>query len=58
MSLWEGLEAGRVYPGGGSLKKFVKVLGFWDFVLSIKMALFERSEFDIFMIAFSKISES
>ena len=53
----EYVEAGRVYPDVGSLKKFVKVLGFWDFVLSIKMALFERSEFDIFMIAFSKISE-
>ena len=58
MSLWEGLEAGRVYPGVGSLKRFVKVLRFWDFALSIKMALSERSEFDIFMIAFSKISES
>ena len=58
MSLWEGLEAGRVYPDVGSLKKFVKVLRFWDFALSIKMALSERSEFDIFMIAFSKISES
>ena len=44
-----------VYPRGGSLKKFVKVLRFWDFALSIKMALSERSEFDIFMIAFSKI---
>ena len=52
------LEAGWVYPVGGSLKRFVKVLRLWDFVLSIKMALFERSEFDIFMIAFSKISES
>ena len=49
---------GGVYPGGGSLKRFVKVLRLWDFVLSIKMALFERNEFDIFMIAFSKISES
>ena len=54
----EYVEAGRVYPGGGSLKRFVKVLRLWDFVLIIKMALFERSEFDIFMIAFSKISES
>ena len=51
------LEAGWVYPGGGSLKGFVKVLRLWDFVLSIKMALFERSEFDIFMIVLSKISE-
>ena len=58
VSLWSMLEAGWVYPGGGSLKRFVKVLRLWDFVLSIKMALFERSEFDIFMIAFSKISES
>ena len=54
----EYVEAGRVYPGGGSLKRFVKVLRLWDFVLIIKMALSERSEFDIFMIAFSKISES
>ena len=57
MSLWEGLEAGRVYPGGGSRKKFVKVLRFWDFALSIKMALSERSEFDIFMLVLSKIPE-
>ena len=49
---------GGSVSGGGSLKRFVKVLRLWDFVLSIKMALFERSEFDIFMIAFSKISES
>lgn len=48
---------GGVYPGGGSLKKFVKVLRFWDFALSIKMALSERSEFDIFMIVLSKIPE-
>ena len=52
------LEAGRVYPGGGSLKRFVKVLRLWNFVLIIKMALSERSEFDIFMIVLSKMSES
>ena len=52
------LEAGRVYPGGGSLKRFVKVLRLWNFVLIIKMALSGRSEFDIFMIVLSKISES
>lgn len=52
------LVAGRVYPGGGSLKRFVKVLRLWNFVLIIKMALSERSEFDIFMIVLSKISES
>ena len=54
----EGMEAGWVYPGGGSLKRFVKVLRLWNFVLIIKMALSERSEFDIFMIVLSKISES
>ena len=43
-----------MYPGGGSLKRFVKVLRLWDFVLSIKMALFERSEFDIFMSLLAK----
>ena len=33
----------------GSLKRFrEKYLGSGNFVLSIKMALFERSEFDIF----------
>lgn len=54
----EYVGGGVGVSGGGSLKRFVKVLRLWDFVLSIKMALFERSEFDIFMIAFSKISES
>lgn len=49
---------GGSVSGGGSLKRFVKVLRLWNFVLIIKMALSERSEFDIFMIAFSKISES
>ena len=54
----EYVGGGGVYPGGGSLKRFVKVLRLWDFVLIIKMALSERSEFDIFMIVLSKISES
>lgn len=54
----EYVGGGEGVSGGGSLKRFVKVLRLWDFVLSIKMALFERNEFDIFMIAFSKISES
>ena len=40
-----------MYPGGGSLKRFVKVLRLWNFVLIIKMALSERSEFDIFILA-------
>ena len=50
----------RAGVGVSGVGKFIgsKVLRLWDFVLSIKMALFERSEFDIFMIAFSKISES
>ena len=52
------LEAGRVYPGGGSLKRFVKVLRLWDFVLSIKMGLSERSGVGVVVIVLSKISES
>ena len=48
---------GEGVSGGGSLKRFVKVLRFWDFALSIKMALSERSEFDIFMLVLSKIPE-
>lgn len=54
----EYVGGGVGVSGRGKPKRFVKVLRLWDFVLSIKMALFERSEFDIFMIAFSKISES
>lgn len=54
----EYVGGGEGVSGGGSLKRFVKVLRLWNFVLIIKMALSERSEFDIFMIVLSKISES
>ena len=49
VSLWSMLEAGRVYPGGGSLKRFVKVLKLWYFAKSdhknVKLASLKQCHF-------------